>query len=235
MPNRGSSEPARPFTVLMVCTGNICRSPLAEQLLRSRLGEAGLHASTTVSSAGLGAVVGAPMEEHAAAVSLHFRGQPGEFRARQLRSAMVADADLVLTMTRAQRDEVIKRNPRALQRTFTLTEFSKLLSVSGGVELVETATDAALAEAALLTKVPGALPADAAADLADSLRPHVQQLARIRSRAQLLPEDDVTDPYRQSQQVHDAVGRQISLATSHLALNIVGWVAEARNSGRLSA
>lgn len=229
MPAPSPPRPAEnPFSVLMVCTGNICRSPLAEQLLTSRFGEAGLHSLTTVSSAGLGAVVGAPMDETAAGISTRLRGRPGDFRARQLRSAMVTQADLVLTMTRNQRDELIQRNPRALQKVFTLTEFSKLLALGGGPQPVEGTIGDETHDAGLVV----GMDAD---EVTRAFRQNVQELARMRSRARLLPADDVADPFRRAPEVHEAVGRQISLATSQLALNFVDWIARARRSGRLSA
>ncbi len=114
-----------PFTVLVVCVGNICRSPLAEQLLRLRLGE-GAPSRFTVCSAGLRAVVGAPMDPAAARQLVMHHGDPAGLIGVQLAERHVAAADLVLTMTRGQRDEVVHRYPRALPRTFTLAEFATL-------------------------------------------------------------------------------------------------------------
>jgi protein-tyrosine phosphatase len=127
------------FRLLYVCTGNICRSPFAEiftrPLLISRLG--GQAASAfDVSSAGAQAVVGSGMHpftrQELACWGLD-RGAE-RFIARQLRSAMIAEADLVLGLSTRHRSVVIDREPGALGTTFSLREFARL------VEEVDPAT-----------------------------------------------------------------------------------------------
>lgn len=119
---------APPLAILTVCTGNICRSPLAEQMLRLRLqGDPRFE----FGSAGLHAVVGAPMDRDAAAQLIAHGGDPLPPRGEQLSDAHAAAADLILTMTRSQRDEVLRRHPSATQRTFTLAEFALLLEKQG--------------------------------------------------------------------------------------------------------
>jgi protein-tyrosine phosphatase len=218
------------FGIVMVCEGNICRSPLAEQLMRSRVGEAGLHAAITVSSGGLGAVVGSPMDPTAAEQSRRYRGRPDEFRARQLRSAIVNPADLVLTMTRQQRDDVVQRYPRILQRTFTLTEFSKLLALDA-VELSESDGEfASLAAQLAASGLTGRAP-----QIAGMLRERTRGYSRIRSRARLQADDDITDPFRRAPEVHEAVAQKISLATAQIVHNFAGWVVDSKGSDRLRA
>lgn len=93
-------------------------------------------------SAGLRAVVGAPMDPAAARQLVVHHGDPAGLIAEQLTGQHVAGADLVLTMTRGQRDEVVHRYPRALPRTFSLAEFAALSSATGVTtvqELVERA------------------------------------------------------------------------------------------------
>jgi protein-tyrosine phosphatase len=108
-------------TILTVCTGNICRSPLAEQLLRARLGD-----GFRVHSAGVGAMTGWPMDPDAADQSRAYGGDPDGFTARQLTAAIVDESDLILTATRSHRDEVVRRFPKAMRRTFSLAEFAAL-------------------------------------------------------------------------------------------------------------
>ena len=114
---------SEPYDVLVVCEGNLCRSPLAERLLTSRLA----GAEVRVASAGVHAVVGAPMDASAAAELTRLGGDPSEFEARQLTASMVTEADLVLTATRAIRGQVVATAPAALKRTFTLLELAALL------------------------------------------------------------------------------------------------------------
>jgi protein-tyrosine-phosphatase len=121
--------PGGPFSVLVVCTGNICRSPLAERLGRARLSEFRGDAVVRIHSAGTRAVVGSAMDPASAAVLRDLGGDPEGFVARQLTEQLVASADLTLTMTRDHRREVLARGPRALSRTFTLREAAGLLEL----------------------------------------------------------------------------------------------------------
>ena len=92
---------------LFVCTGNICRSPAAERLLRRDLdrtvgGIAGLS-GVHVSSAGTGALVGEPITPPMAQLVAGAGGDVERFSARQLTASIVRGADLVITMTSAHR------------------------------------------------------------------------------------------------------------------------------------
>lgn len=111
------------FTIVTVCTGNICRSPLAEQILQIRLSS---NPCFEISSAGLHAVVGSPMDPDAADQLRAHGGKPAGLRGEQITESHVAAADLILTMTRNQRDELIRSFPSGMQRTFTLAEFAAL-------------------------------------------------------------------------------------------------------------
>lgn len=115
--------------VLVVCEGNICRSPAAEILLRDALGgDVGIE----VASAGLAARVGEPVDETVRRLLL-LRGLPAEGRARQLTADLVRAADVVLTMTAAQRAAVVSRVPAAVRRTFALREFAALAQLGGSL------------------------------------------------------------------------------------------------------
>jgi len=115
-------EPAR---VLVICTGNVCRSPFIERVLAGML-PAG--SGVVVESAGTGALVGSPMEPRAAAQTSRYAGEPAGFVARQLVPGLVASADLVLTATRRHRGEVATLHPRALSYAFTLRDFADLVA-----------------------------------------------------------------------------------------------------------
>ncbi len=120
------SDPAR---ILVVCTGNICRSPLAERLLRARLADR-LGAGSeriVVTSAGVRAVVGSGMTAQAAAELRALGGDDHAFVSRQLTVGLLAEADLVLVATRQHRSEVVSLAPGAVRRTFTLRELHRLL------------------------------------------------------------------------------------------------------------
>lgn len=138
---------AERFEVLVVCVGNICRSPVAERLLRRRLATL-LDGSATrieVSSAGLRAMVRSRMD-HKAAIELdRLGGDPHDFFSRQLTGALVDQADLVLTATQRLRSQVLHEAPRALKRTFSIRELAALMgsprvqAADGLVALVDAA------------------------------------------------------------------------------------------------
>src|SRR6202000_3058392 len=94
-------RPGSPYTVCLVCLGNICRSPMAEVVLRAELAEAGLAEAVTVDSAGTGdGHIGHPMDRRAQA-ELGRRGYDGSaHRARQIDSSWLPDRDLFLAMDR---------------------------------------------------------------------------------------------------------------------------------------
>ena len=87
-----------PLRVVLVCTGNICRSPVAEKVLRARLDAAGLAEGVEVTSAGTGPWhEGEPMDRRAAD-TLRARGYDAEHVAHQI-DAGITDADLVVAAT----------------------------------------------------------------------------------------------------------------------------------------
>ena len=87
------------FRILVVCTGNLCRSPFAEHLLRRRLGEAGLL-DIAVASAGIGAMPGAPCPGNVLEAAREWELDLSGHRARQISAEDVEMADLILTMER---------------------------------------------------------------------------------------------------------------------------------------
>jgi len=122
--------PREPLRILMICEGNLCRSPLAERLLQDRLGS-----SAVVRSAGVRGADAAEMDPYAAAELVRRGGDPAGFRSQDLDPADVREADLVLTMTTAQRSHVLAEEPTALSRTFTLRELAHLLADAPAGEL----------------------------------------------------------------------------------------------------
>ena len=92
-------HPDGPYRVCLVCLGNICRSPMAEVVLRSELAAAGLDRVVTVDSAGTGDWhIGQQMDAHARA-ELTRRGYDGSaHRARQVEPSWLASRDLILAM-----------------------------------------------------------------------------------------------------------------------------------------
>jgi protein-tyrosine phosphatase len=128
-----------PFSVLHVCMGNICRSPMAERLLVARLrDELGPVGDELVRSHGAGTGfwhVGERMYRPAARQVRDRGGEPDSFRARGLETAYVKESDLILTATAEQSEFVAELRPDAVGRTFVLGEFARLLADVDTAEL----------------------------------------------------------------------------------------------------
>lgn len=125
--------------LLFVCTGNICRSPIAERLAESYARSLQIP-DFRAASAGTRAVIGHPVHADAARVLHTLGGDPRNFAARQIKPAIASDADLILTMTRFHRDAVLEMAPRQLRRTFTLAEASWLITNFNAAQVAELAT-----------------------------------------------------------------------------------------------
>lgn len=115
------SEEGTTKNILLVCTGNICRSPLAASLLERALGERATE-GITVSSAGTGAWDGAPVSEGAYLVGLERGLDLSGHRARLLTRELVEQADLILTMARHHRARVDELGGEG--RVFVLGEYA---------------------------------------------------------------------------------------------------------------
>jgi protein-tyrosine phosphatase len=129
--------------VLFVCTGNICRSPMAEAMLRHRLELAGRDREVTVRSAGV-LDSGRPAAWQAMDALAPRRLSLDEHRSTRLTSHLLADVDLVLGMAREHVRAVVVAEPAAWPRTFTLKELvrrgEEVGPRSGGQELGEWLT-----------------------------------------------------------------------------------------------
>ena len=94
--------------ILVVCTGNICRSPIGEGLLKARLDGRGIE----VFSAGVGALVGHPADAHASAVMREHGYDIDAHRAQQATQPILAHSDLILTMDQTHSDWLNQRYPQ---------------------------------------------------------------------------------------------------------------------------
>jgi protein-tyrosine-phosphatase len=178
-----------PGTVLVVCSANQCRSPLAEHQLREAARSAGLD--WIIGSAGTQAQAGRSLDPDVAAVLRELHITPARrWASRRLDAAMIEQADLVLTAERAHRGAVAELVPDAVARTFTLLEFARTL----------TAVPPGRADG-----TPGGL-----VDLAEQRRIHAGP-----SR----PSDDLPDPIDLGRQAFRACADEINRAVVRILLS----------------
>jgi protein-tyrosine phosphatase len=185
--------------VLVVCTGNICRSPLAEQLLRSKAEVLGVP--LTVVSAGTRAMVGHRMTPEAAALSLEYGATSTAHAPAQLTESLIANADLILTATRDHRSEVVSMLPKAVRKTFTVTQFARLAPTLATLALVES-VETTHAQPTVVEPI-------------ETLKNMLAKTSEARSLVQTpaaLTDDDIADPYRQSSEIYSAVASEINAA-----------------------
>ncbi len=110
--------------VLVVCTGNVCRSPMAKALIGKEMAARGLTDNVRVDSAGTYAMVGHPASQG----SVNAMAQRGldisEHRAKQLTANLVERADVILVMEEQHRRSIFVTWPRAIVKTLLLSELS---------------------------------------------------------------------------------------------------------------
>ncbi|WP_045729345.1 low molecular weight phosphatase family protein [Pseudarthrobacter chlorophenolicus] len=198
-----------PVRILTVCTGNICRSPVAERLLQTGLNQV-VPGGFEVASAGTRAMVGDPMQPISADIVRTYGGTPDGFEARQLNSRILRGVDLVLTMTSGHRGEVLQQDASMLKRTFTIREFARMLDVLDGRATEPPAENHGADPLAANTAYWRTLPARAAG---------VRHLALPADSA----ENDIIDPYRRSPEVYrqmeDELAPAIVSILRHARLN----------------
>ena len=113
-------------SILVVCTGNICRSPIAEGMLRDALSSRFGAQAPTVSSAGTWGVEGSPPTPEAVSAAQERGIDIAAHRARRLALVPAVDADLVIAMAGEHRD-ILRDEIGVDERAFTLKELVRLL------------------------------------------------------------------------------------------------------------
>lgn len=103
--------------ILVVCVGNICRSPTAEYLLKSLLSD------KEIASAGVGALVGKPADKMAFSVAIEHGVDMSEHKAQQLTSKLCREFDLILVMEQGHINAVTNIAPEARGKTMLLSQW----------------------------------------------------------------------------------------------------------------
>lgn len=113
---------AKSFRILVVCTGNTCRSPLGEGLLRFMLEKAGIEGVTVV-SAGTSAAVGCPASEQAVQAAKELGVDISNHRSLPLSGEMLDKSNLILVMSESHRDWIHSVSQSARGRVFLAAGF----------------------------------------------------------------------------------------------------------------
>ncbi|MDF2647215.1 MAG: protein-tyrosine-phosphatase-like protein [Paenibacillus sp.] len=186
--------------ILFVCTGNTCRSPLAEGLLRIRVHQEGLAAE--VRSAGVSAVTGDPISRNSASL-LQEAGFKESISSLAIQESEVNWADLILTMTMSHKRTVIQRFPSAIEKTFTLKEYVEddahiLQAIEEREQLVtELQLKQALSQAV-----------------------SIEERSRIFKLEHAIPDFDISDPFGGSIEIYRQTAEEISGSLDKLVQKI---------------
>lgn len=172
------------YTILTVCTGNICRSPAMERLLRHVFDD---EPEITVISGGTYAHDREDMQEAMKRRVAQYGAQTEDFVAEQVTPEMIEQADLILAATRVHVQDMLAEVPNAQQRMFTHPEFGRLLEGLSPDAVQPTAS---------------------VAEQLAALVPLLHE-SRNNSGTPESSDDDVVDPYMLPNNVFDESFRQI--------------------------
>ncbi|KEO83355.1 low molecular weight protein arginine phosphatase [Tumebacillus flagellatus] len=227
------------MNLLFVCTGNTCRSAMAEPLMRKRLAAAGLENEVEVRSAGIAAFAGQPASKGAKHV-LTAQGLDGDAHmATPLDDELVRWADLILTMSQSHKRAILERHFDALEKTFQLKEFVdddpesvKILDMMDELQ-AEAQTKQALFMAehadeldSLQQRYADSGGQDPTVDaelaalqqrLEESVQAEAEKMMELASK---LPDYDIADPYGSDLPVYEQTARELEIALDKLVVRL---------------
>ncbi|WP_404443846.1 low molecular weight phosphatase family protein [Microbacterium marinum] len=182
------------FEIMTVCTGNVCRSPLAQQVLADRLADL----PGTITSGGTFEMDASPMPDEGQRLAAAFGVRPevsAAHRSRVITAERLSTPDLILAMARDHRRQIVSLSPARLRSTFTIREFARLAADTSDGEIISAASGAPTPS--------------------EKVRAAVATVAGHRGMT-LPPEspddDDVVDPYRRSWNTYERSGAQLAPA-----------------------
>ncbi|MEO8424030.1 MAG: low molecular weight phosphatase family protein [Actinomycetota bacterium] len=184
-------------SILVICTGNICRSPIAEGLLRDALQHRFAGGAPDVSSAGTSGLEGSGAMPESVLAAAELGVDIDGHVARRLTAGMADGSDLLLCMAREHREMLAAGSDRD-DRTFTLKELVRLLET-----LPPPAPDTAMTERIALAN-----------------------LARRRGAVPASRDDDISDPLGQPMEAYRAIAWELESWIERLVNGLFGAVAE---------
>jgi protein-tyrosine phosphatase len=181
--------------ILVICSGNLCRSPLAEAFLRRRLGERFPGEDVRVRSAGTIAWPGSPATTEGVVVAREHGLDTSTHAATALTGSLVEQADLALAMAAEHLAAVEELGARHVAKSFT---------VKGLVRLLEQ------------------LPPPTVGAGHDSLGARLAAADELRGKDRPLPDEDVADPIGMPLETYRAVAAELSTLTDRLVDGLFG-------------
>ncbi|WP_206109254.1 low molecular weight protein arginine phosphatase [Paenibacillus sp. HB172176] len=182
--------------ILFVCTGNTCRSPMAEALLRQMARQRGI--TLAVRSAGVSTVDGLPVSRQTLE-TLRRRDIDHTGTSRAMTAEAINWADLILTMTSGHKRDLIHRHPASVDKVYTLKEFANQ-------------DESVLADISEMEQLYTEMQMKAA--LGGQLTP--EERGRLLELERRIPSFDIADPFGGPQSLYDATSEEIEEAVRQL-------------------
>lgn len=191
MNNRGEQS-----TILVVCTGNVCRSPLAQALLQSVVTP--LNRDLSVQSAGTGALIGGEIPNEIREQARLWHLNLDTHAPTQISTTDIERAALILTAERYHRAEIVGLVPSTSRKVFTLKQLARI------TENMLLGAEQAVVES---------LRSDTFSALIDEVADH----RALTPPPEQVDDDDIADPYRRSQHEYDLSAADIRVAVETIA------------------
>lgn len=112
------------FSILFVCTGNTCRSSMAEGIFKSLTKKSSMEDKFYISSSGTGVNMPLPASDHAVMVLQEIGIDISKHLSRPLSRQLIDESDLILGMTSAHKNHILRIMPEAEAKVFTLIEYA---------------------------------------------------------------------------------------------------------------
>ncbi len=205
--------------LLIVCTANIARSPLAAALFEVHARVRGLDRQVEIASAGTRAREGKPAAPPSVTIAAGWGVDLRGHRSQPVSDELLERSDLVLTMTEEHRDLLSGRGRRVSERCFTLPELHRLLQ-DAEVAVSPAADPEATSVASASSADPRALPSSPSERIAEA----VQRAHRRRPVSVRPGPEDIRDPYGRDEEVYRAVATELVELVAALATPLLGPV-----------